>query len=104
MTDKEDDDDLYNDLIETADVAQVEELRGKVEYYVEKMAQMETKIKTLTSENDEFQKKNMTLKRNISILYKTAMAEGERKDRRIEKLLKEIDELKQGQTRRHPRW
>jgi predicted RNase H-like nuclease (RuvC/YqgF family) len=48
----------------------------------------------LQQEMDHLKTENETLKRNMGILYRTAKAELERKDRTIESLQSELDTLK----------
>jgi hypothetical protein len=77
-------DDLYGDL-ENAVAKQPEP--GKPKSLPASSAEENEDVAKLKAENE-------TLKRNMGILYRTAKAELERKDRTIEMLQNELDALK----------
>jgi soluble P-type ATPase len=56
---------------------------------VKRVKELECSVESLSSDNQKFLKRNRSLDRNISVLYATALAEIEAKNRMIEDLKRE---------------
>lgn len=75
----------------------LDDLYGDLENAVAKQAEPKATKSLSAAGNEDVSKlkeENETLKRNMGILYRTAKAELERKDRTIEMLQSELDSLK----------
>nr|CAH0103974.1 unnamed protein product [Daphnia galeata] len=89
----EEDVDLYDDLNTFENQLVAEELQAKVEILEKKCSSLDSKNAELKAELEKVNKINLSLRRNISSVFKTAKAELDRKDRQLKDLQRQHDSL-----------
>mmetsp|Transcript_23782 Transcript_23782/g.30946 ORF Transcript_23782/g.30946 Transcript_23782/m.30946 type:complete len:107 (-) Transcript_23782:1638-1958(-) len=85
---------LYGDLGELAESATLTNLREQVAAAEKQRAAVEVQLQQAIADTEEARRANEILARNISVLYNTAKAELDRKNRQIEQLEIELHQIK----------